>query len=319
MDESFPIKQGQKLSKREIHDLVGGSDQHAMTSCMNGEAFLIFYDPKTSRKNKYDLWEGQQIDGSFWYTGQGLVGDQQMTRSNRGLVKAAEDGRPIHFFRRPENGVKREKGNPYEYVGPVVLGDPPYEVKAAPDTRGNERQVFVFRLVTLGGIPVETSEKMNLEGAVLEAVAWKPLQSEFAQLTDLERNARASVLEENKLQNRFGRYLSLNGLEPERVSIQVGGMKGSLIPDFVVRQWGFVVEAKPTLSREHIRLAIGQVLDYAFLLKRAGTDLRPAILLPGRPQEDLLELVKSLGITVIVEMPSRDFEIVRPTEDDKNA
>jgi hypothetical protein len=132
METSLPIHIGQKLTKREIHELVGGSDQHAMTSCMNGAAFLIFYDPKTSRKNKYDLWEGHQLDGTFWYTGQGLVGDQKMTRSNSGLVKAAEHGKPIHFFRRPEIGVKRETGNPYEYVGLVVLGDPPYEIKAAP-------------------------------------------------------------------------------------------------------------------------------------------------------------------------------------------
>ncbi len=312
MDESFPIEQGQKLTKREIHDLVGGSDQHAMTSCLNGTAFLIFYDPKTSRKNRYDLWEGQQVDGTFWYTGQGLVGDQKMTRSNSGLVKAAEYGKPIHFFRRPEIGVKREKGNPYEYVGPVVLGDPPYEVKTAPDTRGNERQVFVFRLVNFGGQSVETSKKMNLEGIVLDIADWTPLQSESAQLTDLERNARATVLEENKLQNRFGKYLSHNGLEPERVSIQIGGIKGSLIPDFVVKQWGFVVEAKPTLSREHIRLAIGQVLDYAYLLRRARSDLKPAILLPGRPQEDLLELIISLDITVIAEISDGNFEVISP-------
>jgi len=315
--ESFPINIGQKRTKKEIHGLVGGSDQHAMTSCMNGAAFLIFYDPKKSRKNRYDLWEGQQIDGSFWYTGQGLVGNQKMTRSNSGLVKAAESGKPIHFFRRPEIGVKREKGNPYEYVGLVVLGEPPYEVKTAPDTRGNERQVFVFRLVTFGGMSVETSEKMNLEGIVLDTAVWVPLQSEFAQLADIERNARAAELEENKLQNRFGKYLSQNGLEPERVFIRIGDMKGSLNPDFVVKQWGFVVEAKPTLSREHVRLAIGQVLDYAFLFKRARIDLKPAILLPGRPQEDLLELIMSLDITVIAEISYGDFEVIRPTGNGK--
>lgn len=313
MDELFPVKIGQKLTKRAIHDLVGGSDQHAMTSCTNGAAFLIFYDPKTSKKNKYDLWEGEQVDGSFSYTGQGLVGDQKLTRSNSGLVNAEENGRPIHFFRRPEIGVQREKGNPYVYVGPVVLGDPRYEVRIAPDTRGNERRVFVFRLVALGGSKVGTSKIENLGDVTLDTGKWQPIQSESAQLADLERIGKSTVLEENKLHNRFGEYLSRNGLVPERISIQIAGMKGFLIPDFVIKEWGFVVEAKPTLSREHIRLAIGQVLDYTFLLRRAGTALKPAILLPSRPQDDLFELIKSLGISLIAELASGDFEVTRPS------
>jgi hypothetical protein len=158
MVSKFNLRPGQKLSKSAVHELLGGSSQQAMTSCLDGQAFLLFYDPETSKDNSYDLWEGDQPDGTFNYVGQGLYGDQEMDRSNKGLVLAAEKKSPIYFFRRPELGVKREVGNPYTYVGLVTLGEPRYEERSAPDLAGNIRRVFVFKLFAEVSIDSETSK-----------------------------------------------------------------------------------------------------------------------------------------------------------------
>ena len=117
-----------------------------MTSCLRGDAFLLFYDPVASRKNSYDKWEGDQADGSFWYVGQGRSGDQSLTKSNLRLLEAATVGRPIHFFRRPEIGVPRSKGNPYKYIGVVELGIPQYMERMAPGMDGHQRMVLIFNL-----------------------------------------------------------------------------------------------------------------------------------------------------------------------------
>ena len=61
-----------------------------------------------------------------------------------------------------------------------------------------------------------------------------------------------------------------------------------------------VVEAKSSASRVHIRQAIGQVLEYAFLMSRnLDRDISPAILTPHKPARELCELLTSLGITFI--------------------
>jgi hypothetical protein len=83
-----------------------------------------------------------------------------------------------------------------------------------------------------------------------------------------------------------------------------------LAPDFVVQEWGLIIEAKPTTSREHVRLAIGQVLDYQNLLNREGFALSPAVLLPQRPSEDLTELMSRLGITLVVESIPEKFDVI---------
>jgi hypothetical protein len=57
-----------------------------------------------------------------------------------------------------------------------------------------------------------------------------------------------------------------------------------------------LVEARGSVSREAIRMAIGQIHDYRRFAE-VGTSL--AILLPELPRPDLIELIKSAGITMI--------------------
>jgi hypothetical protein len=56
-----------------------------------------------------------------------------------------------------------------------------------------------------------------------------------------------------------------------------------------------LVEAKPTSTRKHIRTAIGQILDY----ERFWKAKHRAVLLPERPEADLLELLDSTAINAI--------------------
>jgi len=145
----FLLRQGKQCPAIDgLLDQVGGSLQWDMTSCLDGAAFLLFYDPVESRKNSYDKWEGDQPDGSFWYVGQGRSGDQSLTKSNLGLVNASDSVRPIHFFRRPAIGSPRAKGNPYQYVGQVSLGAPQYSERMAPGMDRREGMVIVFKLMS---------------------------------------------------------------------------------------------------------------------------------------------------------------------------
>ena len=55
-------------------------------------------------------------------------------------------------------------------------------------------------------------------------------------------------------------------------------------------------EAKSKVSRESVRMAIGQLFDYQFRYETKKPNL--SILLPRKPEVDLLNLSKSLGIKV---------------------
>ena len=69
-----------------------------------------------------------------------------------------------------------------------------------------------------------------------------------------------------------------------------------------------LIEAKGTGSREAIRMAIGQLADYARFVDAGVTR---AVLLPQRPRPDLEELMRSQGIVAI--WKSRGFDDNQPS------
>lgn len=61
-----------------------------------------------------------------------------------------------------------------------------------------------------------------------------------------------------------------------------------------------LIEAKSANSREHLRMAIGQLLDYEWQGRAKWRELHKAILVPDRPSDDEIEwLQKTLGISLI--------------------
>ena len=82
----------------------------------------------------HDKWTA---DGDYIYSGEGRVGDQNMTRGNLAIKNAARDGKEIHLFVKfsPEE---------YYYQGVFVLTDYTYEDDK--DEKGNIRKEYKFRL-----------------------------------------------------------------------------------------------------------------------------------------------------------------------------
>lgn len=64
-----------------------------------------------------------------------------------------------------------------------------------------------------------------------------------------------------------------------------------------------LIEAKGSTEREYVRLALGQVLDYARYVEHEGL----AVLLPERPKTDLIDLLSRHGIKCIYEAAEGGF------------
>lgn len=60
-----------------------------------------------------------------------------------------------------------------------------------------------------------------------------------------------------------------------------------------------LIEAKSETSREHIRMAVGQLLDYGFQIQKEFGRVHMAILLPNKPRWDLVDWLVPLGIKVV--------------------
>jgi hypothetical protein len=62
-----------------------------------------------------------------------------------------------------------------------------------------------------------------------------------------------------------------------------------------------LIEAKCSVRREYIRMAVGQLLDYSFHAQAEIGECNKAILVPERPNSSLMQWLDSLGIKVIWE------------------
>jgi hypothetical protein len=74
---------------------------------------------------------------------------------------------------------------------------------------------------------------------------------------------------------------------------------GRLRCDGYEKKRGNLIEAKSKIEREYIRMAVGQLFDYAFLGRKERGRPNLAILLPAKPVEREIEWLKPLKINVI--------------------
>ena len=60
-----------------------------------------------------------------------------------------------------------------------------------------------------------------------------------------------------------------------------------------------MIEAKSSISREHIRMAVGQLLDYAFQGEKEFGKPNMGILLPEEPDPNSVDWLQPLKISLI--------------------
>ena len=69
--------------------------------------------------------------------------------------------------------------------------------------------------------------------------------------------------------------------------------------DAYERDRGNLLEAKCSAKREYIRMAVGQLLDYAYLGKKVIGNPNMAVLLPEKPDMESIEWLSRLHIFVV--------------------
>lgn len=218
-------------------------------------------------------------DGTYAYTGEGQNGDQTFQRGNRALRDAQAEGRDIRLF--------RTAGVMATYVGAFTLGEPAFEIRRIPSTAGPDRDGIIFNLE-----PIEAAacDVLPAYGGIEKSTGirdWIAPSSNQYLTASSGTVARAAMRDEFRLQAQFGRWLIARG---DRVRALRLATAGTFIePDLYNSSTGEVVEAKRSVARHDVRMAIGQALDYSNVARLNGFQVAPSILLPARPGEDLLE------------------------------
>ena len=112
-------------------------------------------------------------------------------------------------------------------------------------------------------------------------------------------------LREEELVRRYKGFLNSQGQEH---AVRRTGEQRELEIDLINVTTDELIEAKSAADRDHIRYAIGQLMDYGRFLEPASK----AILLPERPSSDLLELIRIAGVVCVFEETSGAFRRIEP-------
>lgn len=289
----WPYRPGDSPLRSEVHDLVGGNRQYGIVTLTDAADILLFSNPKNGSIYGYDVHEGLQEDGSFAYTGEGQRGPQTFTRGNLAIRDSAANGRPIRLF--------TVAGTRATYVGEYTTGEPTYRLQTIPDIDGEPREGIIFNLVPVDARPellADPREPATVGARVLDWTPPNPSDVVIAETEQVPPGERTVSRIEFQLQLDFGNWMREQSETIRRLQLTSDGTV--IEPDIYVESLGWIVEAKKSTGREYVRMAIGQVLDYVHVARKAGIEAVPVVLLPGRPSEDLVGLLSGLEIAVLI-------------------
>jgi hypothetical protein len=289
MDPEWRLKPGEVAVRRDLHEEYGGRRQGGIGPSRVTPNVLLFTDPATGHRHGY--FDGWGQDGCYHYAGEGQVGDQRMVQGNLAVLNHRTDGRALRLFRTVPGGV--------EYLGEFELDtEEPYYLTDAPETGdGPIRSVIMFRLRPAGEVKEEGARSPRTPQPQ-PAVTDLPPEEQRTERTvvDPAREPHEAERREAALLRAYIDYAVTElGHEVVRQQIIPAGEAKPLYTDLYDRTVQELIEAKGTVTREGIRMAIGQLLDYGRFLDAK----RIAILVPSQPRADLVQLCETLRIDMI--------------------
>jgi hypothetical protein len=291
MPVDWSLAPGTTILRTSLHGLFGGRNQGGIGPSRSSPNVFVFSDPAAGEQHGY--YDGWQADGCFHYTGEGQRGDQQMKSGNASILNHVADGRALRIFEGARGTVA--------YVDEFEIDDhePFYRTDAQETENGPLREVIVFRLRPMSVEPCEPSSKLApiLTGPATANVPIEQQQTEKAFVAPNSEPYEADRREQG-LVLRFEQHLLALGHEVHRQRILPPGEARPLFTDLYDATVGLLVEAKGTVQRNAIRMAVGQLADYSRFIS-GGRPNHKAVLLPSEPRSDLCDLIFSQGIDLI--------------------
>ncbi|WP_329121033.1 restriction endonuclease [Streptomyces sp. NBC_01353] len=286
-DTEWGLEAGDSIERKQLHVEYGGRTQGGIGPSAKTPNVMIFTDPIAGEKHGY--YDGWMPDGFFHYSGEGQYGDQRMLSGNASILNHKAEGRALRVFQGARGTVT--------YLGEFAV-DSWYEADAPETGDGPLRKVIVFKLQPVDTPVREPGTKLGrLLRIQPETVTHIDIEQQETEKSFVEpsREPYEAERREAKLVLQFSDYLRSKGHQVHRHRILPPGETRPLLTDLYVEDLGLLVEAKGSVTRENLRMAIGQLVDYSRFVKPTTC----AILLPSEPREDLIALAESQGCVAI--------------------
>lgn len=284
----WDLEPGDVIERKQLHAKYGGRTQGGIGPSAKSPNVMIFTDPIAGEKHGY--YDGWMPDGFFHYSGEGQYGDQRMLSGNASILNHEAEGRALRVFQGARGNVT--------YLGRFAVAGW-YEADAPETGGGPLRKVIVFKLRPLDTPAQHPGTKLGRlladQHETVTEIDIERLETEKT-FVDPNREPYEAERRESKLVLDFSAYLRTKGHRVNRQRIlPANDETRPLLTDLYVPDLDLLIEAKGSVTRENVRMALGQLIDYN---RFVGAKYR-AILVPSKPRPDLIELVKAAGQVII--------------------
>ena len=279
------LQPGDRLLRRELHERFGGRQQGGISPSREVPSVMFFTDPATGHRHGY--YDGWDDDGLFNYVGEGQRGDQRLVQGNKAILNHHHDGRALEGF--------QASGTSVTYLGSFDLVD--YYFTEAHETGSDLlRQVVVFRLRPQAAVPVALPQ-VPVTRSAQPRVQVVPVEEQHTERSFVTPDRDPYELErrEAALVHKYREHLRRQGHRVSRLRVVPPGESYPLYSDLWDETALELIEAKGTATRDQLRAAVGQLLDYG----RFVDAKHRSVLLPSRPRADLLAYLHAVGVDAI--------------------
>jgi 5-methylcytosine-specific restriction protein A len=303
---------GEYLTREERRTRYGGSLYGGIEPSGRTPNVFLYSDPTEGETYGYNFDGWNEEGTAFLYTGEGQVGDQLFRDGNKAVANHEQDGRTLRLFV-ADGVVEGSNTKNHRYIGAFRI-DPlqPHLIEEAPDRNGDIRTVIVFRLLPVTDAYVRESDRSQTgepsglpQATLVDAEAHETPTYEQA-----GGQPTTAIRVESELVARYKDHQAGEGQTLRRWKIVPPGEVRPLFTDLYDTHANELLEAKGTATRLAIRQAIGQLYDYRRHIPVATPRL--GVLLPHRPSDDLLDLLRTCTISCIYETDRGVFERVDP-------
>jgi hypothetical protein len=247
---------------------------------------LFFTDPVTGHRHGY--YDGLDDDELYNYVGEGQHGDQQLTKGNKAILNHVKDKRTLEGFLAKSPFVT--------YLGEFELVDYHFTEAHESGDPNTLRQVVVFRLRPRGKLPVELPRvPITTRRTPQIDLIWPEQRFTEVAFVSPDRKPHTMERRESALVEQYRDHLVQQGHDVRRLQIVPPGESAPLYTDLWDVTTSDLIEAKGAVTREQVRMAVGQLLDYGRFVDATTRTL----LVPSRPRRDLLDYLASVGTRVV--------------------
>jgi 5-methylcytosine-specific restriction enzyme A len=182
------FKPGTIFERRsEIHDLYGGQRQGGISTPSNAPYVFLFTGETGAA---YGYRDEFKEDGTFWYTGEGQVGDMQMIRGNKAIRDHKPSKQELHLFESLKDRRVRYIGQA-EYIT--------HHTEERPDMQSDIRKAIVFEL-GIEGVEENQSGKAPPEFIQVDPKSlWTRNMDELKSIAEQKSTASTSIQERRRI------------------------------------------------------------------------------------------------------------------------